>query len=116
MDACNKVSEKQEQGLIKLLDVSVDAVVSMDENDRIVFWNHAAERIFGYTKDEALKMHVSDIVPEASRQAHRDGVARFLATEEAALIGKTVEVEALKKDGTVFQVELSLAAEKKEGA
>ncbi len=116
MNVWKSALEKTEQGFSKLLDVSVDAIVSMDESDRIVFWNHAAERIFGYARDEALKMCVSDLIPGPSRQAHRDGITRFLRTGSPVLIGKTVEVEALKKDGTVFPVELSLAAEKKDGA
>lgn len=113
MESDTKVKEKE--GLNKLLDVSVDAIVSMDERDRIMRWNPAAERMFGYGEAEALNMTVSELMPEAYRKGHADGVGRFLKTETPVLIGRTTEVEALKKDGTVFPVELSLAAEKKEG-
>lgn len=113
METETKAKEKADEGLNKLLEVSVDAIVSMDEEDRITLWNPAAERMFGYTRAEASGMKVSELMPEKHRQAHRDGTERFLKTETPALIGKTVEVEALKKDGTVFPVELSLAAEKK---
>jgi len=80
-----KVEQKTEEVMSKLVDVSVDAIVSMDERGRIVLWNPAAERTFGYTRAEALKMGVSDLMPEASRQAHIDGIARFVRTGERSV-------------------------------
>ncbi|MBI5587475.1 MAG: diguanylate cyclase [Deltaproteobacteria bacterium] len=107
---------KTEGEFNKLLAVSVDAIVSMDERDRIILWNPAAERMFGYSKAEASGMTVSELMPEVHRKGHIEGIRRFLKTEKPTLIGRTVEVEAKRKDGTVFPVELSLAAEKKEGS
>lgn len=110
-----RVKGKTEEVMGKLVDVSVDAIVSMDERDRITLWNPAAERMFGYSRAEASKMTVSELMPEAYREGHLDGVDRFLKTETPVLAGRTTEAEALRKDGTVFPIELSLAAEKKEG-
>jgi len=115
MKGQTRPAERAQEGLNHLLDMSVDAIVSIDERDRIILWNPAAERVFGYTKAEALKMTVSELMPESYREGHRNGIKRFVKTEQPALIGRTVEIEALRKDGAVFSVELNIAAEKKDG-
>ncbi len=99
----------------KIVDMSLDAIVSSDEKDRIILWNPAAERMFGYTKKEALEMCVKDLIPEKYRDKHLQGVRRFIATEKPVLIGSIVEVEGLRKDGSIFPKEVSLSAEKVDG-
>jgi PAS domain S-box-containing protein len=85
-----------------------DGIVSADVNGRIVFWNRGAEMIFGRSAHEALGRPLTDLMPERYRDAHRAGVARFLATGDRRLMGSTVEVEGLRADGTEFPLELSL--------
>lgn len=88
---------------------AVDAIVSIDADDRIIFWNEAAKSIFGYSEDEVLGNPVTILIPERYRAAHRTGVERFLATKRPVLIGKVAELRAVKKGGAEFPIELSLS-------
>ena len=88
---------------------AVDAIISADAHDRIIYWNPGAAKMFGYTEAEVLGQPTTMLIPERLRAAHRLGMARFLETGKRALIGKVVEVQGLRKDGTEFAVELSLS-------
>jgi PAS domain S-box-containing protein len=87
-----------------------DAIVSADAGGRIIFWNSGAETIFGRTSAEVIGHPLTDLMPERYRDAHRAGIARYLATGQGRLTGSTVEVEGLRADGTEFPVELSLGS------
>lgn len=89
---------------------AVDAIVSANARDEIIFWNKAATAIFGYGEAEALGKRVAMLIPESHRVAHSQGITRYMKTGVPALIGKTVEVPALRKDGVEFPIELSLSA------
>jgi PAS domain S-box-containing protein len=85
-----------------------DAIISADIQGRIVFWNNAAEKIFGYREDEVIAKPLTVIIPERFRERHNAGLARLQAGGEARVVGKTVELQGLRKDGTELPVELSL--------
>lgn len=85
-----------------------DAIISADGRGNIVFWNEQAEIIFGHTADEAVGKSLQMIMPAAHHAAHQKGLERNVATGENRLVGKTVEVPGLRKDGTEFPLELSL--------
>lgn len=85
------------------------AIVSADDRGLIVFWNDAAERIFGYEGAEALGKPVSLLVPESLRASHAEGMARYHATGDAPLARQTIETRGLRKSGEEFPVELSVA-------
>jgi PAS domain S-box-containing protein len=87
-----------------------DAIITIDTRGKIVFWNHAAEEIFGYSADEAMGKVLTFIMPERFREAHREGLERIISTGESGIIGKTVDRVGRRKDGAEFPVELSLAA------
>ncbi len=87
-----------------------DGIISADGNGRIIFWNAGAEAIFGHTGAEIVGRPLTDLMPERYRDAHRAGIARFLATGEGRLTGSTVEVEGLHGDGSEFPIELSLGS------
>jgi PAS domain S-box-containing protein len=88
-----------------------DAIIMMDDIGNISFWNPAAEKLFGYTKEEVLGKDLHNLLaPYRYISAYQKGIKKFKETGEGALIGKTVELEAIKKDGTEFPVELSLSA------
>jgi PAS domain S-box-containing protein len=87
-----------------------DGIISADGSGRIIFWNAGAEAIFGYTAAEAAGRSLTDLMPERYRDAHRAGIARFVATGEGRVMGSTVEVEGLRADGSEFPIELSLGA------
>jgi PAS domain S-box-containing protein len=89
---------------------ATDAIILADEYAKIIAWNRGAEMIFGYREDEIVGAGIESLMPEAFRAEHRAGFERFRVTGRSQLIGKTVELEGLKKDGTAFPLELSLAS------
>jgi PAS domain S-box-containing protein len=98
-----------ESRLRAMLASALDAVVSMDHRGRVLGWNHAAETTFGYRADEALGRDMADlIVPPSLRAAHRSGLARFLETEQGAVLDRRLELIGLHKNGTEFPVELTI--------
>ncbi|TAN62241.1 PAS domain S-box protein [bacterium] len=95
-----------------IVDAALDAIVSCDDLNKITIWNVAAEKMFGYTTEEAFNMSLDIIIPDDQREMHRTAIARFVQSEKPVLIGKITEIEALKKDGSTFQAEMSLSASK----
>ncbi len=92
-----------------LIAVSVDCVVAIDQEGSVLEFNPAAERTFGFRRDEIIgKPMVDFIVPPDLREAHRQGFARHLATGEAKLLGRRVEIRAVRASGQVFPVELTI--------
>jgi PAS domain S-box-containing protein len=89
---------------------AADAIILADETGKIVGWNNGAEKIFGYSEEEILGSRLEVLMPESYRDAHRAGFERFRVTGRPQVIGKTRELEGLRKDGTVFPLELSLAS------
>ena len=87
-----------------------DAIVSADDSGNIVFWNPGAAAIFGYTETEALGKPLTTIIPQRYHGLHRDTIARLKAAGETRGVGKTVELEGLRKDGAEFPVEMTLSS------
>lgn len=98
-----------------LVESSTDAIISIDEKGTITLWNEAAENILGYSRDETIDKKLDLIIPEKYREQHREGIKRFLRTEHPKIIGKTIELEAKRKDGKIIPIGLSLSAFKEEG-
>lgn len=86
-----------------------DAIISIDSHGNIVFWNEAAAAIFGYAHAEMIGEPLSRIMPERYRATHQKGVERVVSTGASRIIGKTIEMVGLGKDGEEFPVELSLS-------
>ena len=94
-----------------ILESVLDCIVTMDADGTVIEFNAAATRTFGYTKSEAIGRPLADlIIPPRFRDRHRDGLARYLATGEGPLIGKLVEIMAVRSDGSEIPVELSITA------
>ncbi len=91
---------------------SLDAVLVVGRDGRVLDYNGAAEAVFGYTRDEALGADMGElIVPDHLREAHRKGFDRFLKTGQPKVLCQgRVELDARRKSGEVFPVELSLSA------
>lgn len=87
-----------------------DAIVISDEDSIIVFANKKAFEVFGYQEGELLGMNLSSLMPENYRKGHQAGMQRFMMSGVPKLIGHTIEIEGLRKDGTVFPLELSLSS------
>jgi PAS domain S-box-containing protein len=99
-------------GLERLFWAVSDAVVVGDaRSGEIVLWNPAAERLFGYTPEEAIGLPLDVLVPDALKARHRDGLARYVRTGHGPLIdgGTPIELTAVDKDGQPHLVELTLA-------
>jgi PAS domain S-box-containing protein len=85
-----------------------DAIVVADEEGRIAFWNSAAQRLFGYAQAEMLGKNLTLLMPLKYRPAHEAGLERLRRTRQGHLLGRTLELEAVSKDGREFPIELSL--------
>lgn len=87
---------------------ATDGIVLADENGRIISWNKAAERLFGFTEQEVLGRPLTHLMPIRYREAHQRGLEHFRATGRSRVLGKTLQMDGLRKDGTEFPIELSL--------
>jgi PAS domain S-box-containing protein len=92
-----------------MLDAALDCVVTMDHEGRVVDFNPAAERCFGYRAGDVLGREMAElIVPPELRERHRGGLARYLATEQPVLLDRRLEITGMRADGTSFPVELTI--------
>ncbi|MBI5875542.1 MAG: PAS domain S-box protein [Deltaproteobacteria bacterium] len=88
-----------------------DAIICLNGHGSIYFWNKKAEEMFGYKADEAINRHIHDVIcPERYKEKAGEGFKEFSKTGAGPVVGKTIEIEGLKKDGTEFPVELSISA------
>src|SRR5688572_12405497 len=91
--------------LERLLDSLLEAHVAIDQGGRVVGWNREAERLLGWTRDEALGQEVAELfVPEDYREGHRAGLARVQETGRSHLAGKRLELVAVDRSGRRFPV------------
>jgi PAS domain S-box-containing protein len=111
----------REHGLVRsrlssIISTSLDAVLVVDREGRVVEFNGAAEEIFGYGRAEAVGAKMEDlIIPDHLKAAHEAGMNRYLSTGERRVIGKgRVQLEARRKDGSLFPVELSISSTESE--
>jgi PAS domain S-box-containing protein len=101
-------SEKRKAAI---LDSVLDCIVTMDADGRVIEFNAAAERTFGYTNAEVIGRALTDlIIPPPFRCAHTAGLAHYLATGEGPLLGKLIEITAVRSDGSELPVELAITA------
>lgn len=92
-----------------MLDAALDCVVTMNHEGRVVDFNPAAERCFGYRRSDALGRDMAElIIPPELRERHRRGLARYLATKEAVVLDRRIEITGMRSDGTLFPVELTI--------
>ena len=88
-----------------------DAIILTDDAGIVIYWNPAAERIFGYTKEEAAGKELHKLIlPKRFHIGYKSGLANFKLTGEGVVVGRTFEGVAVRKDGTEFPVELSMSA------
>lgn len=92
-----------------ILDVSLDAVVTIDHRGVTTEFSAGAERLFGYRRGDAIGRSMAElIIPPAHREAHYQGMRRYLATGEAHVLGRRIEIDAMRADGTIFPSELAI--------
>lgn len=99
-----------------VLENALDAVINIDAYGVITEWSGSAQRIFGYARDEVLGRNLGEvIIPPVHREAHAKGMQRLLHTGETKMTGKLIEITALRRDGTEFPVELTIAIIARDG-
>jgi PAS domain S-box-containing protein len=104
---------ESEAGARGVLDTALDAYVRMNQEGRITEWNLVAERTFGWDRSEAIGRHLDALlIPPEQREAHRQGLARYLVTGEGPLLNRRIEVQALHRSGRKFPVEITILAVK----
>jgi len=100
-----------------VVDNALDCIITMDANGRVLEFNPAAERVFGFSRAEAIGKELAElIIPARMREQHRRGLAHYLKTGEGPVIDKRIEIAALRKDGSEILVELAITAIKIESA
>ena len=105
-----KLRESEER-FEKISASAQDAIISMDNDGTISFWNEAAETILGYAQTEVLGKNLHELIaPERFREAHHKAFPAFQETGQGAFMGKTLEMAAIRKDGAEFPIEISLSA------
>jgi PAS domain S-box-containing protein len=109
LEAEKALSDTEEQ-VTAIFENAPDVVVVIDREGRITKWNPQAEKLFGWKKEEVLGELLSNtIVPPQFRDAHQKGMRRYLQTGESNILGKTIELFAVKKNGTEIDVALSIS-------
>lgn len=95
--------------LREALDNAIDAVVSIDQHNKVIYFNPAAERLWGYSKDEVLGNNVNMLVPGTIRAAHDGYINRNRETGKNVIVGTSREVQLQRKDGQMVWASLSLS-------
>lgn len=99
---------KIEEKYYAIAEAFIDAIISTDGEGHIIFCNTAAKKMFGYG-DEIIGKRITFLMPERYRDTYQTGINRYTTTGIPKIVGKTVELSGLKKDGTEFPIEISLS-------
>jgi diguanylate cyclase (GGDEF)-like protein/PAS domain S-box-containing protein len=115
-NAAAKASRENDKKLRAVIDGALDAILTIDDAGNLVEFNPAAERMFGYNKQQVVGKALSEIiVPPSLRQAHEDGFKHYVLTNKKRMFNQRVELTAMRSDGSEFPVELTLAGLKEDG-
>ena len=102
--------DRSENHLRAVVDHTFDGLITIDARGAIKNFNHACERIFGYSSSEVIGRNVKMLMPNPYRDEHDGHVSHYLATGEAHVIGGPArEVTAMRKDGSIFPIDLSIS-------
>jgi diguanylate cyclase (GGDEF)-like protein/PAS domain S-box-containing protein len=106
---------KSEARYRTVLDAAFDAIVTITPEGIVRWFNRGAERIFGHTAEEIIGQPVTLLMPERYREHCLTGLHRYLRTGEARVVGSTIELVGLRKDGSEFPIEMSLGESQEDG-
>ncbi len=110
-----KASREREKRFCSVVETANDAIITIDHRGDIVSWNHGAHVMFGYSIDEIEGQTLTRIMPEQYREDHQNGLRRVASGGASKIFGTTVELAGLRKDGSEFPMELSIASWKSGG-
>ncbi|MBF0195971.1 MAG: PAS domain S-box protein [Magnetococcales bacterium] len=102
--------QASEERFRSVTDSTVDAIISADENGKIIFWNKGAQNIFGYSVEEIVGKAVTKLMPKYLRKKHLVGFERYLTSGESRFKGDNIELEGLRKNGEKFPLEISISS------
>jgi PAS domain S-box-containing protein len=109
-EGSGRTSIESDQRASAYFEAALDCVIIADASGRVVEFNPAAERTFGYTRDEALGRTMAElIVPPSLRERHITAFARFVETRHGSMLGRRLELTGMRADGSEFPVELALS-------
>ncbi len=101
--------KRTELRLAAILEGALDGIVLIDASGHVLEWNPAAARSFGYPRGEAIGRELAELIIEpALRDAHRRGLRHYLATGEGPIVGRRLELRAMRAGGELFDAELSV--------
>ena len=106
LERAAQVSEAQVHAI---LEVAVDAIITIDRRGVIGIFNRAAQRMFGYSPDEIVGKNIKALMPQPYRGEHDSYLAHYHRTGKKKIIGIGREVAAQKKDGTIFPIDLAVS-------
>jgi PAS domain S-box-containing protein len=108
LEAELRLAEAKSSGIVS---IAADAIISIDEDQRITMFNNGAEKIFGYTKKEAIGAPLDKLIPERLRARHRRHVERFAAGQEAArrMGERSTGIVGLRKNGEEFPADAAIS-------
>lgn len=93
-----------------MIDASLDCIVSIDSDGNLIEFNRAAERTFGYFREDVIGKPMADfIMPDSFRDAHNNGLARYLSTHQAKVLNQRLELVARRADGSEFPMEITIS-------
>ena len=108
-ERAEKALRESEARNAAIMEAALDSIITCDQQGRIVDFNPAAERMFGFSQQDVLGSDLADlIIPARLRAAHRAGMAHYMATGEGPVLRKRIEMPALRADGSEMQVELTI--------
>jgi PAS domain S-box-containing protein len=104
-----QIQLEESETIRKIAECAKDAIIMMGPKGEISFWNPAAERIFGYSRNEAIGKHLHSLLaPGRFHDAYQKGLSCFQKTGQGDALGKTLKLEAIRKNGEEFGMELSV--------
>jgi PAS domain S-box-containing protein len=109
-EAVSQALTSSERQFRSVAETASDAIISADSEGEVIFWNDAAQKMFGYSADEIIGKPLTTIMPERYRSAHLKGLNRVVQTGKSRLSGKVIELAGLRKDGSEFPVSISAAS------
>jgi PAS domain S-box-containing protein len=105
----DRALRQSEERMRAVLESALDCVITMDHQGRVMEFNPAAEKTFGYRREQAIGQLLSELmIPPSLRERHQKGLSRYLATGEAPVLGKRLELTAMRSNGAEFPVELAI--------
>jgi len=100
---------QSEERMRAILESALDCIVTIDHRGRVVEFNPAAEKTFGYKRDATIGQLLADlIIPPTLRERHRRGLEHYLSTSEASVLGQRIELTGMRSDHSEFPVELAI--------